>query len=66
MPIIHFINNKTQTAGGMKNVLSYVSRKEKTASEDKRFVTGVNCSPDTSSSLSDVCRDGCSSRSLIY
>ena len=47
MPIIHFINNKTQTAGGMKNVLNYVSRKEKTVSEDKRFVTGVNCSPET-------------------
>lgn len=47
MPIIHFINNKTQTAGGMRNVLAYVSRKEKTVSEDKRFVTGVNCSPDT-------------------
>ena len=47
MPIIHFINNKTQTAGGMKNVLDYVSRKEKTESEDKRFVTGVNCSPET-------------------
>ena len=47
MPIIHFINNKTQTAGGMKNVLNYVSRKEKTQTEDKRFVTGVNCSPET-------------------
>ncbi|MBR6068996.1 MAG: relaxase/mobilization nuclease domain-containing protein [Ruminococcus sp.] len=47
MPIIHFINNKTQSAGGMKNVLNYVSRKEKTVSEDKRFVTGVNCSPET-------------------
>lgn len=47
MPIIHFINNKTQTAGGMKNVLEYVSRKEKTVSEDKRFVTGINCSPET-------------------
>ncbi len=47
MPIIHFINNKTQTAGGMKNVLNYVSRKEKTVSEDKRFVTGVNCSSET-------------------
>ena len=47
MPIIHFINNKTQTAGGMKTVLNYVSRKEKTVSEDKRFVTGVNCSPET-------------------
>jgi hypothetical protein len=47
VPIIHFINNKTQTAGGMRNVLAYVSRKEKTVSEDKRFVTGVNCSPET-------------------
>ena len=47
MPIIHFIINKTQTASGMKNVLNYVSRKEKTVSEDKRFVTGVNCSPET-------------------
>ena len=47
MPIIHFINNKTQTAGGMKNVLEYVNRMEKTVSEDKRFVTGVNCSPET-------------------
>lgn len=47
MPIIHFINNKTQTAAGMRNVLNYVSRKEKTASEDKRFVTGINCSPET-------------------
>ncbi|WP_294755155.1 relaxase/mobilization nuclease domain-containing protein [Ruminococcus flavefaciens] len=48
MPIIHFINNKTQTAGGMRNVLNYVSRKEKTVSEDKRFVTGINCLPETS------------------
>ncbi len=47
MPIIHFINNKTQTAGGMKKVLNYVSRREKTVSEDKRFVTGINCSPET-------------------
>ncbi|MBQ6180054.1 MAG: relaxase/mobilization nuclease domain-containing protein [Ruminococcus sp.] len=47
MPIIHFINNKTQTAGGMKNVLEYVNRMEKTVSEDKRFVTGINCSPET-------------------
>ena len=47
MPIIHFINNKTQTAGSIKNVLEYISRKEKTVSEDKRFVTGVNCSLET-------------------
>ena len=31
----------------MRNVLNYVSRKEKTVSEDKRFVTGVSCSPET-------------------
>ena len=47
MPIIHFINNKTQTTVGMRNVINYVSRKEKTVSEDKRFVTGVNCAPET-------------------
>lgn len=43
MPIIHFINSKTQTAGGMKNVLAYVTRTEKTQSEDKQFVTALNC-----------------------
>ena len=43
MPIIHFINSKTQTAGGMKNVLAYVTRTEKTKSEDKQYVTTLNC-----------------------
>ena len=47
MPIIHFINSKTQTAGGMKNVLAYVTRKEKTKSEDKQHVTALNCSAPT-------------------
>ena len=47
MPIIHFINSKTQTAGGMKNVLAYVTRTEKTVSEDKRYVTALNCSAPT-------------------
>ncbi len=47
MPIIHFINSKTQTAGGMKNVLAYVTRKEKTQSEDKQYVTALNCSAPT-------------------
>lgn len=47
MPIVHFINCKSQTTGGMKNVLSYISKEEKTKSEDKRFVTGLNCSPQT-------------------
>ncbi len=47
MPIIHFINSKTQTVGGMKNVLSYVTRTEKTQSEDKRHVTALNCNTAT-------------------
>ena len=47
MPIIHFINSKTQTAGGMKNVLTYITRKEKTQSKDKRYVTALNCSAPT-------------------
>jgi len=47
MPIIHFINSKTQTAGGMKNVLAYVTRQEKTKSEDKQYVTALNCSAPT-------------------
>ena len=47
MPIIHFINSKTQTAGGMKNVLAYVTRTEKTKSKDKQYVTTLNCSAPT-------------------
>ena len=47
MPIIHFINSKTQTAGGMKKVLAYVTRTEKTKSEDKQYVTALNCSAPT-------------------
>ena len=47
MPIIHFINSKTQTAGGMKKVLAYVTRTEKTQSEDKQYVTALNCSKET-------------------
>ncbi len=47
MPIIHFINSKTQTAGGKKNVLAYVTRTEKTKSEDKQYVTALNCSAPT-------------------
>ncbi len=47
MPIIHFINSKTQTAGGMKKVLAYVTRQEKTQSEDKQYVTSLNCNTAT-------------------
>lgn len=47
MPIIHFINSKTQTAGGMKNVLAYVTKTAKTKSEGKQYVTALNCSAPT-------------------
>ena len=44
MPIIHFANSKNQTTGGLKKLLGYVSREKKTKLEDRRFVTGINCS----------------------
>jgi len=47
MPIIHFINSKTQNAGGMKNVLAYITRTEKTKSEDKQYVTTLNSTAPT-------------------
>lgn len=45
MPIVHFVNSKNQTTGGMKSVLNYVSQEKKTKHEDRKFVSGVNCSP---------------------
>lgn len=45
MPIVHFVNSKNQTTGGMKSVLNYVIQERKTAHEDRKFVSGVNCSP---------------------
>ncbi len=47
MPIVHFVNCKSQTAGGMKTVLGYVSQEKKTVREERRYVTGINCSPQT-------------------
>ncbi len=47
MPIVHFVNCKTQSSGGMKTVLGYVSQEKKTVREDRRYVTGINCSPQT-------------------
>lgn len=44
MPIVHFVNNKSQSAGGMKTVLGYVSQEKKTVREDRKYVTGINCS----------------------
>ena len=46
MPIIHFANSKNQSTGGLKKLLGYVSREKKTRLEDRRLVSGVNCSPD--------------------
>ena len=47
MPIIHFANSKNQTTGGLKKLLGYVSREKKTKLEDRRFVSGINCSPES-------------------
>ena len=44
MPIIHFANSKNQTTGGLKKLLGYVGKEKKTKLEDRRFVSGVNCS----------------------
>ena len=44
MPIIHFANSKGQNTSGFKKLLAYVSREKKTKLEDRRFVSGVNCS----------------------
>lgn len=45
MPIVHFVNNKSQSAGGMKTALGYVSQEKKTVREDRKYVTGINCDP---------------------
>ena len=47
MPIIHFANSKGQNTSGFKKLLGYVSREKKTKLEDRRFVTGINCSPES-------------------
>ena len=47
MPIIHFANSKGQNTSGFKKLLGYVSREKKTKLEDRRFVSGLNCSPES-------------------
>ena len=47
MPIIHFINSKSQTSGGMKNVLAYIGKEEKISADGRRFLTELNCSEQT-------------------
>ncbi len=47
MPIIHFANSKNKTTGGLKKLLGYVGKEKKTKLEDKRFVSGINCSPES-------------------
>ena len=47
MPIIHFANSKGQNTSGFKKLLGYVSKEKKTKLEDRRFVSGINCSPES-------------------
>ena len=47
MSIIHFPNSKGQNTSGFKKLLGYVSKEKKTKLEDRRFVSGVNCSPES-------------------
>lgn len=47
MPIIHFINNKTQTSGGLKTVLAYISKDEKVSHDSQKYITALNCSEPT-------------------
>lgn len=44
MPIVHFVNCKTQSAGGMKNVIEYIKKESKTKLDSGRLITGINCS----------------------
>ena len=60
MPIVHFINSRTQTGSGLKNVLNYVSKTEKTQSEDKKYVTALNCSAPT------VCEEFMATKNLYH
>lgn len=46
MAIIHFINNsKPQTSKGMLSVLNYTMQDKKTMYEGHKYVSGVNCTP---------------------
>ena len=47
MPIVHFINSRSQTSGGMKNVLAYIGKEEKISADGRRFLTELNCSEQT-------------------
>ena len=47
MAIIHFINRqKSQTKAGLKFLLDYTTREDKTKFNGKRLITGINCNPD--------------------
>lgn len=46
MATVNFINRKKgQTRAGMKFVLKYIQREDKTLFEGMKLVSGVNCSP---------------------
>ena len=46
MAIIHFVNyRKAQSNSGMKFVLNYTMQDKKTVSDEKKLVSGINCTP---------------------
>ena len=48
MAIVTAVNRpRGQTRGGMRAVLQYVMKEEKTADQDRHLVTGVNCQADS-------------------
>ena len=48
MAIVTAVNRpRGQTRGGLRAVLRYVMKKEKTADQDRHLVTGVNCQADS-------------------
>ena len=48
MAIVTAVNRpRGQTRGGLRAVLRYVMKEEKTADQDRHLVTGVNCQADS-------------------
>lgn len=48
MAIIHFVNyKKAQSNAGMKFVLDYTMQDKKTVAGGKKFVSGINCTPNS-------------------
>lgn len=48
MAILHFINyKKNPSFAGMKSVLDYTMQDRKTVSSGRKYVTGINCTPES-------------------